>query len=114
MGTNWNGMHRIQVVKMKDNKFVTIDWGDINQIKNCIEQYCGYEFSSLVNCILGDFIIRLEYCGYYLENIGYRSIDVNERYWTPMVPDEVLDTYKILAEKARVRLEELEEKKNEN
>lgn len=33
MKTNWNAIHRIQMVKMKDDRFITIDRGDINQIK---------------------------------------------------------------------------------
>lgn len=51
-----NLMCRNQIIKMKDGKLVTIDRGDINQVKDCIEQYCGAEFSELANCILDDFI----------------------------------------------------------
>lgn len=109
MKTNWNATHRIQLVKMKDDRFMTIDRGDINQIKNCIEQYCGFEFSNLVNYILDDFIIRLEHCGYYLENIGYRPIDTDvlEHYWSPAVPEQLPDTYYTLAEMAKSILEEM-------
>lgn len=104
---NWNGMHRIQLVKMKDNRFIAIDWTDINQIKSCIEEYCGYEFSSLINNVLDDFILRLESCGYYLENIGYHSIDINDKNYSPAIPDTYYsDTYKTLAEKAKTLLEE--------
>lgn len=72
-----------QIIKMKDGKLVTIDRGDINQVKECIEQYCGSEFSELANCILDDFIVLLEKCGYDLEDLGYRRIDVTDvrKYW---------------------------------
>ena len=40
---------------MKDDKLVTIDCSDINQIKELVEEYCGSEFSELLNCILDDF-----------------------------------------------------------
>lgn len=54
-----NLMRRNQIIKMKDGKLVTINCGDINQVKACIEQYCGSEFSELLNellnCILDDF-----------------------------------------------------------
>ena len=102
------------MVKMKDDRFITIDRGDINQIKNCIEQYCGFEFSEMVNYILNDFIIRLEYCGYYLENIGYHEIDISvcERYWSPAVPDYCSDTYDMMSEAARVLLEEKKDESN--
>lgn len=108
MKTNWNSEHRIQLIEMKDGKFVTIDRGDIHQIKNCIEEYCGAEFSELVNYILDDFIIRLEHCGYYLENIGYREVDteVCKRYWSPAVPEYCSDTYYKMANAAFALLEE--------
>ena len=78
-----NLMCRNQIIKMKDGKLVTIDRGDINQVKDCIEQYCWAEFSELANCILDDFIVLLEKCGYDLENLGYRRIDVTDvrKYW---------------------------------
>ncbi len=78
-----NLMCRNQIIKMKDGKLVTIDRGDINQVKDCIEQYCVAEFSELANCILDDFIVLLEKCGYDLENLGYRRIDVTDvrKYW---------------------------------
>lgn len=71
-------MRRNQIIKMKDGKLVTINRGDINQVKDCIEQYCGAEFSELANCILDDFIVRLEECGYDLENFGYCGTDVTD------------------------------------
>lgn len=73
-----NLMCRNQIIKMKDGKLVTINRSDITQVKECIEQYCGPEFSELVNCILDDLIVLLEDCGYYLENFGYRSTDVRD------------------------------------
>lgn len=78
-----NLMCRNQIINIKDGKLVTIDRGDINQVKDCIEQYCGAEFSELANCILDDFIVLLEKCGYDLENLGYRRIDVTDvrKYW---------------------------------
>ena len=45
---------------MKDGKLVTIDCSDINQIKELVEEYCGSEFSELLNCILDDFEDRIE------------------------------------------------------
>jgi hypothetical protein len=73
-----NLMCRNQIIKMKDGKLVTIDRSDINQVKDCIEQYCGAEFSELANCILDDFIVRLKECGYDLEDFGYRRTDVRD------------------------------------
>lgn len=53
-------MCRNSIIKMKDGKLVTIDCSDINQIKELVEEYCGSEFSELLNCILDDFEDRIE------------------------------------------------------
>lgn len=42
-------MYSNQIIKMKDGELVTIDCGNINQIKELIEQYCGSEFLELLN-----------------------------------------------------------------
>lgn len=53
-------MCRNSIIKMKDGKLVTINCCDTDQIKELVYEYCGSEFSELLNCILDDFEDRIE------------------------------------------------------